>query len=52
MKFVKVASSVYFSSSVLSSFFCPSLFFPLTVSYILGVGEYEFLNYAERRLKE
>ena len=49
MKFVEVASSVYFSSSVLSSFLCPSLFFPLTVSYILGVGEYGLLYYAERR---
>ncbi len=50
MKFVQVASSIYFSSSVLSSFLCPSLFFPLTVSYILGVGEYGLLYYAERRL--
>ena len=49
MKFVQVASSIYFSSSVLSSFLCPSLFVPLTVSYVLGVGGYEFLNYSERR---
>lgn len=50
MKFVQVFSTVYLSSSVVSSFVYPSLFFPLTVSFILGVGEYEFLNFLGKKM--
>ena len=49
MKFVPMISSIYFSSSVISSFLYPPLFVPLTVVYIFGVGEYEFLNQIERK---
>jgi hypothetical protein len=49
MKFVPMVSSIYFSSSVVSSFIYPGLFVPLTVSYVLGVGEYELLNFVERK---
>ena len=43
MKFVSMTSSVYFSSSIVSSFLYPPLFTPLTITYIAGVGEYEVL---------
>jgi hypothetical protein len=49
MKFIQVFSSVYLSSTVLTSFIYPGLFVPLTVSYVLGVGEYELLNFVERK---
>lgn len=47
MKFVQIFSSVYLSSSCLSSFLYPPLFVPLTLAYVAGVGEYEFLNFME-----
>jgi hypothetical protein len=43
MKFVSTVSSIYFSSSIVSSFLYPPLFTPLTITYIAGVGEYEVL---------
>ena len=52
MKFVPIVSSVYFSSTVVSSIVYPSLFLPLTIAYVVGIGEYEFLNFIDRRLVE
>ena len=49
MKFVTVFSTIYFSSSVISSFIYPPLFAPLTVAYVAGVGEYEVLSRIERK---
>lgn len=49
MKFVPMFSIFYFSSSIISSFLYPPLFMPLTISYVAGVGEYEFLNRIERK---
>ena len=49
MKFVPMLSSIYFISSAVSSFLYPPLFVPLTVTYIAGVGEYEFLSRMERK---
>ncbi len=51
MKSVAAASIAYFSASVFSSFIYPTLFVPLTLTYIGGVGEYEICNFIERRLK-
>jgi hypothetical protein len=49
MKFVPMFSAIYFSSSIISSFLYPPLFVPLTITYVAGVGEYEFLNGIERK---
>jgi len=49
MKFVSMVSSIYFSSSIVSSFLYPPFFIPLTVAYVLGMGEYEFLNFIDRK---
>ncbi|MEM3846819.1 MAG: hypothetical protein QXU98_14075 [Candidatus Parvarchaeota archaeon] len=49
MKPITTVSIVYFSSSVASSLFYPPLFIPLTISYVLGVAEYEVLDYIDRR---
>ena len=49
MKFVPMISLGYFSLSAVYSFFDPSLFVPITVVYVLGVGEYEILNGIEKR---
>ncbi len=49
MKFVPAVSSIYFSSSIATSFLDPSLFATLTIVYILGVGEYEVLSRIERK---
>jgi hypothetical protein len=50
MKFVSIVSSVYIFSSGISSYFCPTLFFPLTASYIFSVGGYELVSFVGRRL--
>jgi len=44
MKFVPMISSIYFSSSIVSTFLYPSFFIPLTIIYVAGVGEYELLD--------
>ena len=48
MKFVSMISSIYFSSSIVSSILDPSFFIPLTIIYVAGVGEYELLDRIER----
>jgi hypothetical protein len=49
MKFLSIISSVYVSSTAIAVYFYPSLFFPLTVSYISGVGVHELWDRFERR---
>ena len=44
-----IISSVYVSSTAIAVYFYPSLFFPLTVSYISGVGVHELWDRFERR---
>lgn len=49
MRFVSMLSSIYFSSSIISPFLYRPLFVPLTIAYVAGVGEYEFLNFIDRK---
>lgn len=56
-KSIAFVSSIYVSASIASSFFFPapilsSYFVPLTVTYIGGIGSYEFLSFIEGRLRK
>jgi hypothetical protein len=52
MKFVSIVFSVYIFSSGISSYFCATLFVPLTASYVFGVGGYELISFMEGRLRK
>lgn len=41
MKFLSVLSTVYVSSTAIAAYFYPTLFVPLTISYVSGAGVYE-----------
>ena len=50
MKFLPIFSSVYVSSTAIAVYFYPTLFVPLTISYVSGVGVHELWDRFERRI--